>query len=98
MIVPPNIAQAVPTPVLTPQQQTPTQNPSFLAAVAGAQSSAKPVATQTTVAAQPAGKSESSRDNQSGTNTGQANDTGANAVRARSSGAPWRGQNLDITV
>ncbi|WP_044563631.1 hypothetical protein [Azospirillum sp. B4] len=98
MIVPPTTAQAVPTPALTPQQQTPTQNPSFLAAVAGAQGSAKPVATQTSVAAQPTGKSEGSRDNKSGTDTGQAHDTGANAVRARSSGHPWRGQLVDVTV
>ncbi|MDZ5646738.1 MULTISPECIES: hypothetical protein [Nitrospirillum] len=98
MFVPPTIAQAVPTPVLTPQQQTPTQNPSFVAAVAGAQSTAKPVATQTTAAAQPTGRSEGSKDNRSGTDTGQATDTGANAVRARSSGHPWRGQLLDVTV
>ncbi|MDG3440394.1 hypothetical protein [Nitrospirillum amazonense] len=98
MIVPPITAQAVPTPVLTPQQQSPTQNPSFLAAVAGAQGAAKPVATQTANAAQPTGKSEAGKDNRSGTDTGQATDTGANAVRARSSAHPWRGQMLDVTV
>jgi opacity protein-like surface antigen len=86
-----------PQPVVTPTAQA-----AVLTASLASQTAAAPTRTQTVNAPQAAGKTDSSKAGQSGTDTGQSKDTLAGATFARTNGTGYglrhRGSQLDVSV
>ena len=81
---------------------TPAAHAAVLTASLASQTAAAPTRTQTVNAPQAAGKSDSSKAGQSGTDTGQSKDTLAATTSARVNGTGYgfrqRGTQLDVSV
>lgn len=81
---------------------TPTAQAAVITAALVSQSTAAPTRTQTLQATQASGKTDQSRNAQSGTDAGHAKDTLAAATFARTNGTGYRagprGSNLDVSV
>jgi len=88
---------------LVQPQVPPATQVALSPAVMAAQQTTTVQRTQTIQAPQAAGKADGTRDAKSGTDTGQALDTNARAVQARTNGRPLpgskpRGSLLDVSV
>lgn len=81
---------------------SPTAQAAVITAALVSQSTAPPTRTQTVQATQASGKTDQTRNAQTGTDTGHAKDTLAAATFARTNGTGYRagprGSNLDVSV